>query len=112
MSWALPLQLEPGGSFPIERPDPYLDTVRLILGVAPGERRLLPEFGWGGHLLPDLADPVQGQMAAFLAEEALRRWAPHLEVERVEVVFARNGRVGLELRRGGRSDSLEIGLAR
>ncbi len=112
MSWALPLELTSGGSFPLERPDPLLDTARLILGVAPGERRLRPDFGWGGHLLPDLHDPVQRQVAAHLAEEALHLWAPELEIERVEVVAIREGRVALELRRAGRSHALEIGLRR
>ncbi len=110
MTWAIPLQLDRDGNFPSQRPDPFLDTARLILGVAPGERRLLPEFGWGGHQLQDLEDPIQKQVAAVMAEEALRRWAGDLEVERVEVLRVDGRWVELELSRKGLRARLEIEL--
>jgi len=112
MTWSLPLDLDSGGEFPRHRRDPFLDTVKLILGVAPGERRFLPEFGWGGHLLPDLQDPIQRQAAAVMAEDALRRWARDLAVERVEVLGVDGNRIELELLRGGLRSRLEIELRR
>ncbi len=78
--------------------------------MAPGERRLLPEFGWRGHLLPDLDGPVQRQAAAVYAEEALRRWARDLRVRRVEVLAVKGRRVELGLVRDGAVEHLEVDL--
>ena len=110
MSWALPLSLGPDGSFPRERPDPLLDTARLVLGTAPGERPLSPEFGWRGHGLPRLDDAVQRELAAVLAEDALGRWAPELLVERVEVSAVEGRLASLALRARNRWHRLEIEL--
>ena len=112
MSWTLPLELDAEGSFPDHRPRSVADTVRLVLGVAPGERRLLPGFGWEGHRFPDLDDPLPAQAAAVLAEDALRRWAPDLGVERVDVRGVRGSRVTLEVRARGASCRIEIEIAR
>ncbi len=112
MSWAVPLRLDATGAFPSRRPDPCPDTFRLVLGVAPGERRLLPEFGWRAHLLPDLDDPLRKEAAAVFAEEALRRWAGDLGVERVEVLSVQGRKVALEVRARGESYRLEVDLVR
>jgi phage baseplate assembly protein W len=112
MSWALPLELDAGGAFPDHRPRPVAGTVRLVLGVAPGERRLLPGFGWEAHRFPDLDDPVRAQAAAVLAEDALRRWAPDLGVERVDIRAVRGKKVTLEVRARGASSQVEIEIAR
>ncbi len=110
MTWALPLVLDRDGKFPSARPDPLLDTARLILGVAPGERRLLPEFGWAAHFFPDLGDPLRREAAAVLAEEALARWGRHLRIERVDVLGVEGRLVELGLVRAGTASKLEIRL--
>jgi len=111
VSWAIPLMLDPEGRFPSARPDPLEDTVRLILAVAPGERALLPEFGWEGHFL-DLRDPLQRQAAAAFAEEALRRWAPDLRFQRVDVLRAGEDHAELGILREGTVHRIAIGLKR
>src|SRR5258706_15993046 len=110
MSWTIPLELDAAGSFPARRPQPVADAVRLVLGVAPGERRLLPEFSGKAHGLPDLDDPVRAQAAAVFAEEALRRWASDLGVERVDIRGVRGRKVTLEVRARGEPCQVEIEL--
>jgi len=83
--WSLPLRPGVGGAPLGERPDPVVDTARLILEVMPGERRLLPEFGCRMHLLGGLDSPEERHLAAVLVEEALRRWVPDLGAERADV---------------------------
>jgi phage baseplate assembly protein W len=106
--WALPLRLGPDGSPPGFRPDPVIDTVRLILEIAPGERRLEPEFGCRMHDLPRLDSHALRQVAAALAEEALERWAPWLGAERVEVTGVEGADVDLVVRARGSSHRLRV----
>lgn len=69
--------------------------IRAILSVTPGERPLFPELGWEARRVLDTLDsPAARAIAGTLAEEALGRWAPDLEVIRVDVVEA--SRSGLE----------------
>ncbi len=110
MNWALPLRLDAAGRFLAGRPDPVADTARLILGVAPGERRGLPGFGWEGHRLADLSTAIEREAACVFAEEALRRWAPDLRVSRVEIRAADGRRVRLALRAPGGWSHLEVEL--
>ncbi len=86
------------------------DTARLILGVAPGERRGLPVFGWEGHRLADLSTRVEREAACVFAEDALRRWAPDLRVNRVEIRTVEGRRVGLALRSPGGWSHLDVEL--
>lgn len=91
-SWSLPLRLESGRIAP-HRADHLADTVRLVLGVAPGERPLRPDFGCRFHHLASIRDGHDRAVAAALAEEALERWAPWLGVRRVDVVGVEAGRL-------------------
>ncbi len=106
--WSLPLELGVTGKTPAGGERPIEETARLILEVAPGERRLLPDFGWRGHQLERLETPVERAAAAIWAEEALERWAPHLEVERVEILEASADEVLLELHRRGSRHPVKI----
>lgn len=109
--WSLPLQLDDRGALSAGREDPLVDTIRLVVGVVPGERRLMPEFGCRIHELETLASERERQIAAALVEEALDRWAPRLGVERVEVLSPTdNGTVRLALRVQGAWHELDLRL--
>lgn len=107
MSWALPLEPDDRGAFPARGPGSLAGRARLVLGIAPGERPLLPEFGWKGHRL-DLEDPVTRQAAAVLAEDALRRWAPDLCVEKVDVIGVKGKTADLTV--SARGEEVRIGI--
>ncbi|MBI4585644.1 MAG: hypothetical protein HY717_16660 [Planctomycetes bacterium] len=106
--WSLPLEWSAPGGAPAGGERPIEETARLILEVAPGERRLLPDFGWRGHQLERLETPVERAAAAIWAEEALERWAPHLGVERIEILEASADEVLLELQRRGSRHPVKI----
>ena len=65
--------------------DNIKEAIRIILGTAPGERDMRPDFGcgvWG--ILFDAVDASFEGRVAFLVESALRAWEPRIEVEKVE----------------------------
>ena len=82
-------------------------AARLVLEIAPGERRLLPRFGCRVHDLPRV-DGKNAVLAAALIEEALEAWAPQLCVERAEVRAAGADRLAVRLRAAGVWHCLEI----
>jgi phage baseplate assembly protein W len=62
------------------------ESMRLILGTAPGERPRRPEFGCGVHDL--VFDAVDAELASRVAAEvqsALLRWEPRIDVLAVHV---------------------------
>jgi phage baseplate assembly protein W len=62
------------------------ESMRLILGTAPGERPRRPEFGCGVHDL--VFDAVDTELAGRVAAEvraALLRWEPRVDVLAVRV---------------------------
>jgi len=87
---------------------PVEERARFILEIVPGERPLLPEFGWRGHLMPRIESPVERAVAAVLAENALARWAPDLDIEHVEVSRAGPGEIRMALRVPGRAYELVV----
>jgi len=61
-------------------------AIRIILGTAPGERMMRPEFGCRIHEMvfaPDNASTRK--LVSYFVEEALKRWEPRAEVREVEV---------------------------
>jgi phage baseplate assembly protein W len=62
-------------------------SIRIILGTAPGERPMRPEFGCGIHELA-FAPMDMGLMVRIEREvrEALTRWEPRIEVRDVQAV--------------------------
>lgn len=80
---------------------PLRDRLRSILEVVPGERWLQPELGCRLHTIPLDDDGYARPIVAALVAEALTRWAPDLEADRVEVTELRGGRVRLCVRTRG-----------
>jgi phage baseplate assembly protein W len=61
-------------------------AIRVILETAPGERVMRPAFGCGLHRLVFAPNsPTTAGLVAYHVREALGRWEPRIEVERVDV---------------------------
>jgi phage baseplate assembly protein W len=87
--WAFPLRVDAtGGIATVGREQEIAEAIRLVLGTAPGERPMRPEFGCRIHEY--VFAPSDGATAGRLAHEvrtALERWEPRIEVDDVAVAF-------------------------
>ncbi|MFF7633285.1 GPW/gp25 family protein [Kitasatospora sp. NPDC008050] len=87
--WAFPLRVNAtGGIGMVDRDREIAEAIRLILGTAPGERPMRPEFGCGIHEY--VFAPGDGTTAGRIAREvrtALERWEPRIEVDDVRIAF-------------------------
>ncbi|MFI2078989.1 GPW/gp25 family protein [Streptomyces rubiginosohelvolus] len=87
--WGFPLRTGPtGGIALVERDKEIEEAIGLILGTAPGERPMRPEFGCGIHEY--VFAPGDGATAGRIAQEvrtSLERWEPRIEVTDVVVAF-------------------------
>ena len=87
--WGFPLRVGPtGGIGMVEREQEIEEAIRLILGTAPGERPMRPEFGCGIHEY--VFAPSDGETAGHIAREvraALDRWEPRIETDDVVIAF-------------------------
>ena len=85
---AFPFKLNPSGRLGLANGAADIEqSIRIILGTAPGERLMRPEFGCRAYQLVfaphDLA--TEGLMIYYV-EEALGRWEPRIEVLEVSVL--------------------------
>lgn len=87
-----------GWSFPVGTPDAggeiilsgeeekIAESVRIILGTAPGERLMRPDFGCGIHDYVFAPNNVRtAGLIRFHVEEALNRWEPRIDLQQVRV---------------------------
>lgn len=88
VGWTFPPELDQGGQIAMA---PYEHAVAqaiwIVLGTAPGERAMRPDFGCGIHALvfaPNSPDTA-GRLAA-LVSEALSRWEPRIDLRSVRAV--------------------------
>ncbi|MGY1640652.1 GPW/gp25 family protein [Geodermatophilus sp. SYSU D00703] len=89
--WAFPVGTDPTGSIAlVTREREVEQAIWLVLGTAPGERPMRPEFGCR---LQDLVfGPANASTAGEIAYEvrtALARWEPRITVTDVRVGFER-----------------------
>jgi phage baseplate assembly protein W len=88
--WAFPLRTDAtGGIALVSREREIEEAIRLILGTAPGERPMRPEFGCRIH--DHVFANADGTTAALITADvldALRRWEPRIDVEDVVVTSA------------------------
>ena len=88
--WAFPLRTDAtGGIALVSREREIEEAIRLILGTAPGERPMRPEFGCRIH--DHVFANADGATAAGISADvvdALRRWEPRIDVEDVVVTSA------------------------
>ena len=80
--WAFPLRMGPtGGIALVSQEQEIEESIRLILGTAPGERPMRPDFGCGVHDYVFAAvDATTAGLVAFDVRSALTRWEPRIEV--------------------------------
>jgi phage baseplate assembly protein W len=87
--WAFPLRTDATGRFALVSHDREIEeSIRLILGTAPGERPMRPEFGCGIH--DHVFAPADATTAGRLAADvriALDRWEPRIDVHAVDILF-------------------------
>jgi len=86
--WGYPLRTSPsGGIGMVDKDQELVESIRLILGTAPGERPMRPEFGCWIHSYvfssPNLA--VLSDMRKCV-EEALKRWEPRIVLIGVDTI--------------------------
>jgi phage baseplate assembly protein W len=94
---AFPLRVDARGGLALAHEDDDVrEAILVILGTAPGERPMRPEFGCGIH------DYVFESVDAYLVgrieqevREALDRWEPRIEVTSVELSMERTAQGGL-----------------
>jgi uncharacterized protein len=83
--WAFPPRVDERGRIALVSGGDELDAaIRFILLTAPGERVMRPEFGcraW--DYLYEPMNPNTLGLIETSVEDALRRWEPRVEVERV-----------------------------
>jgi phage baseplate assembly protein W len=100
--WAFPLRVDAtGGIAMVERDQEISEAIRVVLGTAPGERPMRPEFGCGIH--DYVFAPADGGTAGRIAYEvrvALERWEPRIQVADVLIAFdtARAGVLYIDIR--------------
>ncbi len=84
---AFPLQVNPRGEIALVSGERDIEqAIRIILGTAPGERVMRPEFGCHIHEL--LFAPRDAATEALLTEyvkQALGRWEPRIDVREVKI---------------------------
>lgn len=61
-------------------------SIQIVLGTAPGERVMRPEFGCRAHeLVFEPYDTATEALLIYFIEEALARWEPRIRIEKIEV---------------------------
>ncbi len=87
--WAFPLHTDATGSIALVRGErEIVESIRLILATAPGERPMRPEFGCAIHdLVFAPADAATAGQIAYEVRLSLERWEPRIELSDVAVRF-------------------------
>ncbi|HOU52938.1 GPW/gp25 family protein [Myxococcota bacterium] len=83
--FAFPMRLDPKGSVALSEGEQNIEEcIRLLLGTAPGERPMRPDFGCRIHdfvFYPNNANTAS--LVAYYVREALAKWEPRIEDIRV-----------------------------
>ena len=87
--WAFPVRVGSGGGIALaEGEEDIKQAVRVIIGTALGERAMRPGFGCGAHeLVFEHTDASLTGKARFYVRNALDRWEPRIEVEKVDAMI-------------------------
>jgi hypothetical protein len=85
--WSFPLATDATGGVALAAGDADLErAIRLILGTAPGERAMRPEFGCGIYnYVFETADATTAGRLSWEVKEALAMWEPRIDVDDVFV---------------------------
>jgi phage baseplate assembly protein W len=87
---AFPLRVDWRGALALARGEEDVqEAIEVILGTAPGERPMRPEFGCGIHdLVFDTIDAALGGRVEREIRNALAQWEPRIEVLDVSVALS------------------------
>ncbi len=87
VGWNFPVKPGPDGHLAYTGgPEKIRQSIWIILGTAPGEREMLPDFGCGIHDLVFQANTTALRgMVAEKVQTALTRWEPRIDVIDVRV---------------------------
>jgi phage baseplate assembly protein W len=86
--WAYPMGTsQSGGIAMVTREQELVQAMQLVLGTAPGERPMRPEFGCRIHeyVFAEFNPTTRGEMIVAV-NDALQRWEPRVEVVNVDIV--------------------------
>jgi phage baseplate assembly protein W len=88
--WAFPLRLDSAGQITlVSRAREVEESMRLVLGTAPGERPMRPEFGCRIHdFVFSPADATTAGLIAYEVRASLERWEPRIDVQDVDVTVS------------------------
>ena len=88
--WSFPLRTDTSGSIALASGDREIEeAIALVLGTAPGERPMRPEYGCAIHdFVFAPADATTAGRIAYEVRVALDRWEPRVDVTDVEVTPA------------------------
>jgi phage baseplate assembly protein W len=94
---AFPLRVDARGGLALAHEDEDVrEAIQVILGTAPGERPMRPEFGCGIH--DHVFESVDAYLVGRIEKEvriALDRWEPRIEVLTVEMSVERTTQGGV-----------------
>src|SRR5215468_11506699 len=87
--WAFPLRTDATGSIALVKGErEIVESIRLILATAPGERPMRPAFGCAIHdLVFAPADAATAGQIAYEVRVSLERWEPRIVLDDVMVRF-------------------------
>jgi phage baseplate assembly protein W len=87
VGWKFQVQFDDQGEIALSRYEADIrEAIRIILGTAPGERLMRPDFGCGIHEY--VFAPNNTRTAGLVrhrVEEALTLWEPRIEIQEVQV---------------------------
>ena len=99
---AFPLRIDAQGGIALAKGSREIEqAIRIILGTAPGERRMRPEFGCRIHeLVFAPRNAATERLVVYYVQEALERWEPRIELRDVAVaaVPGQDGALLVEIR--------------
>lgn len=87
--WAFPMRTDATGSIALVSHNREIEEgIRLIVGTAPGERPMRPEYGCAIHdYVFDTIDPDTAGRIASEVRSSLVRWEPRIKVQGVDVTI-------------------------
>lgn len=86
--WSYPARVSAGGEVQLSRGGVEIDNaIRMILDTRPGERVMRPDFGCA--IWDHVFEPITARTLGLIeqsAREAIARWEPRVELDRVDAV--------------------------
>ncbi len=87
IGWSFPVEFAGGRARLAEHEESVHQSIWIILGTAPGERVMRPDFGCGIHnVVFTLSNATTAGLIGFEVRQALLRWEPRIEVLDVRVI--------------------------